>query len=124
MTMDQLLADPFPRLTTMAMPSTDIWTEGSDLFVKVHLQGFAKEDVSASLEGGDLVIRAHHQESEKEKKKNYIVRESTNSFVRRVHLPDYAELQKITAELADGVLTVKIPTGAVPETTSIPITGA
>jgi HSP20 family protein len=123
--------DPFLRrlagtmdepFRSVAVPSTDIWTEGSQVVVQVHLQGFAPEDVSVSMEKGDLVVQAHHQESEKDKKKKYVVRETTDSFYRRIRLPDYAETDKVTAGFDDGVLTITVPTGALPESTSIPIT--
>lgn len=124
MTMDLLRWNGLPQLGGIAVPTTDIWTEGSQLFVRVQLHGFGKEDVSVALESGDLVIRAHHQESEKDEKKTYIVRESTNSFVRRIRLPEFAKPEEISAAFEKGVLTVTIPAGTVPDSTPIPISGS
>ncbi|MFC5503084.1 Hsp20/alpha crystallin family protein [Lysinimonas soli] len=109
-------------ILTLGIPSTDIWTEGSDFVVQVQLANFDEKDVSVSLENGDLVVQAHHQESEKDKKKQYVVRETSNSFYRRVRLPEYAETDKITAEYKNGTLTVKAPLGSLPGSTKIPIT--
>ncbi len=109
---------------TLGIPSTDVWTEGTDFFIQVQLPHFAKHDITVSVENGDIVVRAHHRETEKKKKKKkqYVIRETSDSFYRRVRLPEYADMDKIAAHLADGTLTVTVPLGTLPGSTSIPIT--
>ena len=107
---------------TVGVPSTDIWTEESNFFVQMQLQNFDQSDVTVSVENGALVVQAHHQESEKDKKKKYVVRETSDSFYRLVRLPEFADAGKITAAFDGGVLTVTVPLASTPNSTKIPIT--
>lgn len=105
------------------LPTTDMWTDedAGQLVVEAHLPGFAAEDIEVSIDAGTLVIEAEHRESETSKKKNYIVRESSSSFYRRVDLPGDVKEAEVTAEFDQGVLTVKAPFKAESEPTRIQV---
>ncbi|WP_353810222.1 Hsp20/alpha crystallin family protein [Agromyces sp. SYSU T00194] len=92
-------------------PSTDVYTTEDDrtLVLEAHLPGFAEDDISVTVDRGALVVQAERHETEEDKKKKYVVRESSTSFYRSLDLPDRADDQAISASFDQGVLTVTVP---------------
>lgn len=103
------------------IPTTDVYTKDNDLVVEAHLPNFEQDDINIQVGDGALVISAERHEKEEDKKKTYIVRESSSSFYRRIALPDRADADKISAQLDDGVLKVVIPLTPLPEPKKIAI---
>ena len=103
------------------IPTTDVYTKDNDLVVEAHLPNFEQDDINIQVDDGALVISAERHEKEEDKKKTYIVRESSSSFYRRIALPDRADADKISAQLDDGVLKVVIPLTPLPEPKKIAI---
>jgi HSP20 family protein len=94
--------DFFTRQSGLRLPTTDVYVEdGKQLNVEAHLPHFKDEDVNVHVDNGSLVIQAEKHEQEKDKKKKYVVRESSSSFYRRVHLPEQADVDKIEAEMKE-----------------------
>jgi HSP20 family protein len=89
--------------------------------VEAHLPNFEQKDVNIEVENGTLVISAERHEKEEDKGKQYVVRESSSSFYRRIALPKRADTDKIEAHLDDGVLKVSIPLAPLPEPKKITI---
>jgi HSP20 family protein len=117
--------DWFTPFKGMQMPTTDVYTEGDkQLTVEAHLPNFTEEDVDVHVDDGTLVIRAEKHEKEEDKGKKYVVRESSSSFYRRVHLPQVADDSKINAEFKNGVLKVVVPFKKLPAPKKIAIRGA
>ena len=113
------------RLRTADFPTTDVYTdENQQLTVETHLPNFEEKDISVDLDRGALVIQAQKHEKEEDKKKNYIVRESSSSFYRRIALPEQADASNTTAEFTDGVLRIVVPIRAVTPSTKIAIGGS
>ncbi|NUU07250.1 Hsp20/alpha crystallin family protein [Leifsonia sp. C5G2] len=137
MTDELLRLDPFARLARLerdmfsneweprmrvSMPVTDIYTTDDDTMIaEVHLPDFAEGDISVDLDAGDLVIRAEKHEKKEDHGKNYVVRESSRSFYRRIALPEKADPEKATASMGNGVLTVTVPLDGSGRRTRIPI---
>lgn len=103
------------------IPTTDVFTKDNNLVVEAHLPNFEQKDVNIEVENGTLVIGAERHEKEEDKGKQYVVRESSSSFYRRIALPKRAEADKIEAHLDDGVLKVNIPLTPLPEPKKISI---
>lgn len=94
----------------MVLPTTDVYTEDDkQLVVEAHLPNFEDKDVDVHVDGSMLVISAEKHEQEKDKSKKYVVRESSSSFYRRLQLPKVADVDKIDADMKDGVLKVVVP---------------
>lgn len=130
--------DPFQELRTLqrqflgddwmtpfkgvSFPTTDVYTDDDkQLVVEAHLPNFDKDDVNISVDEGALVIQAEKHEREEDKKRKYVVRESSSSFYRRIQLPDRANPDKIQANLDDGMLKVTVPLMSLPEPKKISI---
>ena len=117
--------DPFAQLSALTrdlfdggglrslqgqMPTTDVYTEDDKaLIVEAHLPNFDEKDVSVDVDRGALVIQAERHEREEDKKKKYVMRESSTSFYRSVALPEQADEHRITAEFTGDVLKVTVP---------------
>lgn len=129
--------DPFAELTALQkqffgdnwlsptkgvnIPTTDVFTKDNNLFVEAHLPNFEQKDVNIEVDNGALVISAERHEKEEDKGKQYVVRESSSSFYRRIALPKRAEADNIEAHLDDGVLKVRVPLTPLPEPKKISI---
>lgn len=113
----QLLSDDwFPSMKSLQMPTTDIYTsDDKQLTVEAHLPNFEDKDVEVQVDKGALIIRAERHEQEKDKKKKYIVRESSSSFYRRIRLPEAADEESVKAHMKDGVLKVTVQFKELPE---------
>lgn len=96
--------------------TTDIYTENDkQMVVEAHLPNFSDKDIDIHVENGDLVIQGEKTQTEKDKDKKYVVRESSASFYRRVHLPAQADESKIDAEMSQGVLKITVPFKQLPK---------
>ena len=106
----------------MVMPTTDVYTQDDkQLVVEAHLPNFEDKDVDVHVDGSMLVISAEKHEQEKDKAKKYVVRESSSSFYRRLQLPKVADVDKIDADMRDGVLKVVVPFKELPAPKKIAI---
>jgi len=106
----------------MQLPTTDVYTEDDkQLVVEAHLPNFEDKDVDVHVDGTALVVQAEKHEQEKDKSKKYVVRESSSSFYRRIQLPKAADVDKIDADMKDGVLKVVVPFKELPAPKKIAI---
>jgi HSP20 family protein len=103
------------------IPTTDVYTKGNNLIVEAHLPNFDESDVDVRVDDGYLVISAARHETDEDKSKKYIVRESSSSFYRRIALPERADTDKISAKLSDGLLSVTVPLTPLPEPKKIAV---
>ena len=119
----QLLGDDcMTPIKSVSFPTTDVYTnDDKELVVEAHLPNYDNEDVDVHVDDGALVIQAERHEREEDKKRKYVVRESSSSFYRRIQLPDRANADGVQAHLDDGVLKVTIPLVALPEPKKIAI---
>ena len=109
----QLFDNPFTTTLSQAV-ATDVYTVDNTLVVEAHVPNFAEEDLDVSLDNGALVIRGERHEKTEDKQRNYVVRESSTSFCRRVQVPDGSDAKQIKAHLEDGILRVTVPLTPLP----------
>jgi len=113
------------QLRGIATPTTDVYTEDDKkMTAEVHLPHFDEKDISVDVDEGALVIQAERHEQEADKKKKYVVRESSTSFYRRIALPEQADQAHIDARFEDGLLKVVVPYKPVPASHKISIKSA
>lgn len=88
----------------------DIRERKSEYLVEASLPGFRKEEVDVQLHDGVLTIAAHRASTDETGDETWIRRErSVISFERQIKLPEGVTGEGIKADLAEGVLTVRIP---------------
>lgn len=125
---DDMFSDFFrgPGLSslTQTMPSLDIYSDDDkNLVVEVHTPGYEEKDINLNLQNGVLEIRGQRQNTQEEtdKKRGYMVKESSSNFYRRIVLPEYVDENKVSAELDKGVLKITVPYAKKPEPKRIKI---
>lgn len=109
--MDRLLED------TMAMPSGtgsirapwDVMEDENEIKMRFDMPGLRKEDVKVSVEDNMLVIKGEHKKEEGSGDQNSWGKRSYSSYNTKLQLPENCEVDKIKAELKDGVLYISIP---------------
>jgi len=88
----------------------DIRERQNEFVVEASLPGFKKSEVDVQVHEGSLVIAANREVSNDSSDDNWIRRErAVSSLQRQVRLPEGVSGDGIKADLADGVLTVRIP---------------
>ncbi|KAG0578542.1 hypothetical protein KC19_4G031500 [Ceratodon purpureus] len=109
---DNAPATSFAR-DARAVASTSVdWKETpSEHVFKADLPGLRKEDVQVQIEDGrTLSISGQRQKEEVQKADTWHrVERSSGSFIRKFRLPESADLDRITAKVDSGVLTVVVP---------------
>lgn len=119
----QLFGDDWTtQFKSLNFPTTDVYTnDDKELVIEAHLPKFSDEDINIHVDDGSLIIQAEKHEKEEDKKRKYVIRESSSSFYRRIQLPERADADKIAAKLDDGILKVTIPLVSLPEPKKITI---
>jgi HSP20 family protein len=89
-------------------PLVDIEEDDDAYVLKAELAGVKREDVNVEVVGNELTITGELKEQER---KGIVRRRTrrTGRFDFRVSLPSQVDTEKIEANLADGVLTVRVP---------------
>ncbi|HXH02856.1 MAG TPA: Hsp20/alpha crystallin family protein [Candidatus Competibacteraceae bacterium] len=91
-------------------PAVDIKEEASRFVVLADIPGVDPKDIEISVDNGMLAIKGERLAETKEERETFRRIERTRgTFYRRFSLPDSADLDKITAKGANGVLEISIP---------------
>lgn len=88
----------------------DIAQTDTEVVVRASLPGYRKEDIDLRIEKGVLSIKATKQsDKEVEDEKFYRRERFMGSVSRRIVLPGMVRNDASSAELANGVLTLRVP---------------
>jgi HSP20 family protein len=90
-------------------PALDVLETGGEFLVWADVPGIKKEDLELSVTGTLLTIKGNKKAAQNSDKHRIFRKETwAGSFSRTIDLPENIDLEKLTAELKDGVLTVHI----------------
>jgi len=102
------MGDGFGQLKAWA-PALDIAEDEKEVTVRAEVPGVDPKDLDLTVQGDQLVISGEKKESSEKKDKDfYHVESRYGSFRRSVQLPPGTDSQNVTADYANGVLTVKL----------------
>jgi HSP20 family protein len=91
--------------------------------VRADVPGLKPEEVKIDVEDNLLTISGEHEESEEERKDNYVRRERRyGSFSRSLNLPKGVTADQIEATSKDGVVEISIPKPKQEEPKAVSIT--
>ncbi|SDK61285.1 HSP20 family protein [Glycomyces sambucus] len=124
---ERLVRLGFGRTAVQSTLRADVYTEGEDLVVRAAVPGVSAEDVTVELEGRRLSITAEREAREAADGDRYLVRGlSSGSFSREFTLPAGTTAEQVSAEVADGILTVRVAAAVkpAPEAVRIAVKGA
>ncbi|MCB0346269.1 MAG: Hsp20/alpha crystallin family protein [Bdellovibrionales bacterium] len=91
-------------------PAIDIEETEEGLNLHVDLPGVATDAIEVNVEEGTLLISGERNTEKKENKGNFLrVERRHGRFERSVKLPQWADVNGISAQGKNGELTIKIP---------------
>lgn len=88
-------------------PAIDVRANENEIVFTADVPGVKQEDLEITLERGVLTIKGHRRYEGSGKEKVWLGR-SYGTFERAFTLPETADQENLSAELADGVLTVRV----------------
>jgi HSP20 family protein len=92
------------------VPGFDVKEVKDAYVINADLPGVKDEELNVSLSGNLLTISGTREEEQREEGESYYAMErSHGSFARSFTMPDGVDSEGVTAELKQGVLTVRIP---------------
>jgi len=104
-----MLSDGRVTMPATVFPPLNIYETKDELILKAELPGVKVEDLDISLEGDTLTIQGQRKPTEENEKTSYHRREiEAGSFSRALTLPIKVDPDKISAKLADGILTITL----------------
>ena len=106
---DDFFTSPLVSSSSDAAFKMDVEDAGDAYVVSAHLAGVSRDEIDVELNEGRLSISVDKKETEEDKGKNYLHKETREwSATRGVYLKD-AAVEGLSAKLEDGVLTVNVP---------------
>jgi HSP20 family protein len=91
-------------------PALDIAENESESVVVVELPGVKKEDIKISVENGWLTLKGERKSFEPTEKTRVLHREiEYQPFARSIKLPHRVDVNKISAQLENGLLRIFLP---------------
>lgn len=91
-------------------PDVDLTETDEEFCLTAEFPGMSADDIDVEVEENDLVLRGEKgMEKEEEGEDYHVTERSYGEFYRRFSLPSSVDAEKISAEMKDGVLTVRLP---------------
>jgi HSP20 family protein len=100
-------------------PSVDICETDRELNFSLEVAGSEASDVDVTTENGVLTIRGERNDVRKDEGRYHLVERGYGSFIRRFQLPEGVDIDKIQADVENGLLQVRIPKSAMPQPKTI-----
>jgi HSP20 family protein len=90
-------------------PAMDMFDKGEKLVLQAELPGVPRENIDITLEKGILTIRGERQAEETNEGEWLCCERPSGTFYRAIQLPAEVDVEAVSAEHKDGVLTVTLP---------------
>lgn len=90
-------------------PAVDIYETDKEYVIKVELPEVSKEDVKVTVQEGVLTIQGERRQEKQEGWRYHRIERSYGTFARSFRIPDEVEEARVSAEVKDGILNVRLP---------------
>lgn len=122
--LDDVMGSAFGTATNARTfePTIDIRTNEDEIVFVCDVPGVKRDDLEITLESRVLTLTGSRRFERKEGEKVMLGR-SYGTFKRAFTLPDHVDEANLTAQLDDGVLTIRIPKQAKAKARKIAILG-
>jgi HSP20 family protein len=109
--LNQIMGQWEPFMGERALwPAIDIADKADAIVIKAEVPGCKSEDIEISIYGSTMTISGEKKEHAEAQKENYYHVESRyGSFRRDLILPAEVDVDKVSAQSKDGILTVTMP---------------
>ena len=106
----------------LRLPTLDVIDRDAEVLIRAEIPGIDKKDIHISLADNVLTIKGHTDHEKKEEKGDYYKHEiSSSSYARSVNVPSNVDESKVSANLKDGILEIKLPKTASSKRRSIKV---
>jgi HSP20 family protein len=107
---DDVMGSAFGTATSSRSfePAVDVRTSDTEVALAWDMPGVKREDLEITLADHVLTVKGTRRFDSKDNERVMLGR-AYGSFTRSYTLPETLDEEQLTAELADGVLTVRIP---------------
>jgi HSP20 family protein len=103
----------WPRMGFLVAPAVDIVEKNKEYEITAELPGLDEKHIEVKLVNDMLTIKGEKTDTKEEREKDYHLSERRyGSFSRSFPLPAGVDANKIEANFAKGVLTIKLPKSA------------
>jgi HSP20 family protein len=92
----------------VGMP-VDVIRRGENLLVRVDVPGVPRESIGLNLDDHVLTISAERHAEHADGDTVLAQERFDGAMTRRLRVPDWIDAEKVTAEYADGVLSITLP---------------
>jgi HSP20 family protein len=89
-------------------PEFDVRGTEDELLFIGDMPGMKREELEITLDGGVLTVKGERR-FDSSKKEQVLLGRRYGQFSISYTLPDYVDGEKLSAELVDGVLTIRVP---------------
>lgn len=90
-------------------PSVDVHEDAESLVLRAELPGVKREDIDVSVDSNILTLKGERKlEKEEQGRRYHRIERAYGTFVRQFQLPSNVDSSSIDANLADGVLTLRL----------------
>lgn len=104
-----VMPQPFDR-KALRTPAVDLVDTGNDYKIIMEMPGIKREDINIEVGENDVRVSAEMKEEEEDGEGGYIRRERRYSKIyRRIPLPDGVRADGTSADMKDGMLTIRLP---------------
>lgn len=83
-------------------PAVDLFEDDHNFYARFELPGISKDSIDLELENAVLTISSQEETTED-------AAVARTRFERSISVPDGVDLEKVSAEMKDGILTVSMP---------------
>lgn len=107
------LSFPLDDLFSFGQPAVDVVERGTEYEVSAELPGIDRSDVEVRIANGMLTLSGEKRDEWHEHRRDFHFSERNyGSFSRRFALPAGIDPDRVSADFAKGVLTVRLPKAA------------
>ena len=101
---------PMMRELEARLPTVDLEDKGDRFIMTAEVPGFKKDEIDICICGDTVEISGRKEQKKDEKTKEYVRRErSSESFYRKMTLPEDVRFEEVSADLKDGLLEIVLP---------------
>jgi HSP20 family protein len=90
-------------------PAVDIHEDGERFWLFTDLPGLDQNDVEISIEKNVLSVRGERKAAQPQGANTTLSERAVGRFTRSFTLPELVDVDRVTAEMKSGVLTVTLP---------------
>lgn len=90
-------------------PALNIWEEQNGYFIEAEVPGVKREDLHLEVVDRNLVINATRSAPSTQGVTRHSIGRLSGNIRRSVQMPANTDLEQITAELENGILSIRLP---------------